>query len=533
VEACAGDFTTNFATPSSALPNWPSANVYDGNTASAWSSVSHPTSAATESIAFWWTQGMQATNYVKLMPRYSGNNALSFPVSFTVNYSNGSQWVQAAVYNNFPTPDQADWIILPLPTTVNCNGIQIVATTLGTDGSSYYFQLAEARAGYGSATGPLVVAEFSGNSYGDKLVNALSAVPAGGAIVDARDCTGSQSVSQPLAIGAAGKPTSLVLGPCTLLVSATVTVGLSSSIVGMPQGMQTGYPNTTMIEAAPGAALMVVVHITPGSALAALRDLTIDGNSTGGGTPSNPAVALVEVDNATRVDISNLTVQNSGGMAVLITGANPNDSDGAKISKLMTINNASSGLVVNNTNDIFVTQSEFEGHTTGNTTMLAGSAGINLNNASAFRITNSDISGNYYGIHMANGSSVNNVSGTQFAANQSHDILVEGWSRGNIFSGNMFLGGNRLAANSCSMQIRNSYGNTVVANQFMVGPADFAGVQFVADTGVNYDPRSVFASNTVTGNAFLGSKAPGGAISVSNPSLPGLVTAGNADATGL
>jgi hypothetical protein len=147
--ARAGDFTTNTATPSSALSGWPASNLYDGNVGTSWSSNSHSSSANTEWLAFWWSQGMQPTNYVKLLPRYSGSTALAFPVSFTINYSNGSQWVQVASYTSYPTPGRGDWIVLPLPGTFNANGIQIVATTLGADNyQNYYFQLAEARAGY-------------------------------------------------------------------------------------------------------------------------------------------------------------------------------------------------------------------------------------------------------------------------------------------------------------------------------------------------------------------------------------------------
>ncbi|MDR3607713.1 MAG: hypothetical protein P4M08_10070 [Oligoflexia bacterium] len=146
------DLTTNSAAASSAISGWPVTNLYDNNLGTDWSSSFHSTASSEEWFAFWWSQGMQPTNYVKLFPRYNGSVALSFPVNFTVYYSNGSAWVPAATYTNYPVPANGNWIILPLPATYNANGIQIVATTLGEDNQGgYYFQLAEAKAGYAPA----------------------------------------------------------------------------------------------------------------------------------------------------------------------------------------------------------------------------------------------------------------------------------------------------------------------------------------------------------------------------------------------
>lgn len=145
----AGDFTITSATGSTALTGWEATKVYDGNTGTCWSSATHASAAYTEWIAYWWS-GAQTTNYVKVLPRYSGNNALCFPTAFTVFYSNGSSWVQVASYTSYPTPHHAgDWIILPLPANYSANGIYISATTLSNDGvGNYAFQLAEAKAGY-------------------------------------------------------------------------------------------------------------------------------------------------------------------------------------------------------------------------------------------------------------------------------------------------------------------------------------------------------------------------------------------------
>jgi hypothetical protein len=142
-------YATTSATASSSISNWPTSNAFDGSPSTSWSSSLHTTPAASEWLAFWWSTGLAPTNYVKLRPRYSGNTALCFPVDFTLNYSDGSKWVQAATYSGFPAPSRGDWIVLPLPSTVTANGIQVVASKLGSDGSGNdALQVAEVAAGY-------------------------------------------------------------------------------------------------------------------------------------------------------------------------------------------------------------------------------------------------------------------------------------------------------------------------------------------------------------------------------------------------
>jgi hypothetical protein len=144
-------FIINNAAASSSLPGWAETNVYDGDPSTAWSSRNDPIIGATEWLAFWWSEGMQPTNYVKLLPRYNGNAALGFPIDFTVNYSNGSAWVPIAHYTGYPIPSRGDWIVLELPATVTANGIQVVATRLGVDtNDKAYLQIAEVGAGYDS-----------------------------------------------------------------------------------------------------------------------------------------------------------------------------------------------------------------------------------------------------------------------------------------------------------------------------------------------------------------------------------------------
>jgi len=130
---------------SSAL--WTASNAIDGDTTTDWSSNTHTSASSTEWIAYWFNS-FYNINYIEMFPRYAGGTALGFPVQFDIYYSNGSSWIHESSYSSFPTP-RTDWIILPLPTTVNANGIQIVATQLGLDNyNNAVFQLAEVGAGF-------------------------------------------------------------------------------------------------------------------------------------------------------------------------------------------------------------------------------------------------------------------------------------------------------------------------------------------------------------------------------------------------
>src|ERR1043166_94518 len=131
---------------SSAL--WPLSSAFDGVTGTIWSSNTHPGPASTEWIAFWFA-GFNNINYVRLKPRFDGSNqALGFPVTFTIYYSNGSQWISRRTVTAMQRPYRNADIILSFP-TANCNGIYIIASTLGDDKvGNYVFQLDEARAGY-------------------------------------------------------------------------------------------------------------------------------------------------------------------------------------------------------------------------------------------------------------------------------------------------------------------------------------------------------------------------------------------------
>ncbi|WP_080647802.1 discoidin domain-containing protein [Variovorax atrisoli] len=152
-------------TASSSSQLWPLASAYDNNTSTIWSSNTHASPVATEEIAFWWS-GTQSINYVKLMPRYVQTcAALGFPVDFKIYYSGGpNNWVEIGNYVDYPRPNRCDWIVIPLPATVQTEGIRIVATRLGgDDAGTPVFQLAEVKAGGDAGFNQL---SFGGNNAG-------------------------------------------------------------------------------------------------------------------------------------------------------------------------------------------------------------------------------------------------------------------------------------------------------------------------------------------------------------------------------
>lgn len=149
---------------------WSDSNAIDGDTTTIWSSNTHSSASSTEWIAYWFST-FYNINYIEMYPRYAGGPALGFPIQFDIYYSNGSSWVHESSYTSFPTP-QTDWIILPLPATVNANGIQIVATQLGVDNyNNYVFQLAEVGAGYNSGYGNFQFVENNGVSQQNEIRN--------------------------------------------------------------------------------------------------------------------------------------------------------------------------------------------------------------------------------------------------------------------------------------------------------------------------------------------------------------------------
>jgi hypothetical protein len=144
--AGAVEYTPSVYQSSSALPGWPTVAAVDGNAMTVWSTTTFATAGHPEWFAFW--HAFVDVNFVRITPRFFGR-ALGFPVTFSIYWSDGSAWQFARTVTNMPTPFRNDDIILALPATVRCNGIQISASVLGTDDvGNYVFQMAEVRDGY-------------------------------------------------------------------------------------------------------------------------------------------------------------------------------------------------------------------------------------------------------------------------------------------------------------------------------------------------------------------------------------------------
>ena len=142
---------------------WAAANAYDGDTTTSWSSSLY-SEAQHEEQVFYWLQNYdpQDVNYLRLAVRFDGTSALGFPVEFKISYDNGHGWIDVRAFTHFSRPT-TQWVILPLDTTVNTDGIRITATVLGDDKvGNYVFQLAEVQAGYNDTLAGL---EYSPNPY--------------------------------------------------------------------------------------------------------------------------------------------------------------------------------------------------------------------------------------------------------------------------------------------------------------------------------------------------------------------------------
>lgn len=150
IQVAANAIEWTSASVASSSSHWPAKNAVDGMPFSIWSSTPHGSADFSEYFAFWFpSYQFNKVNYVKLTPRFHNNKAIGFPRSFSIYYSNGTDWIKSHELKDFPVATRVDDLILPLPTTVSANGILIQATTLGNDGvGNYVFQLGEVRAGY-------------------------------------------------------------------------------------------------------------------------------------------------------------------------------------------------------------------------------------------------------------------------------------------------------------------------------------------------------------------------------------------------
>jgi alpha-tubulin suppressor-like RCC1 family protein len=126
----------------------PVASVFDKNLGSIWSSNGYSDPLHNEYFFLNYGSTLKQINFIKIFPRIYNGTSLGFPKDFGIYWFDGAQWQLSKSFVNFPTPKNSEYIILPLPQTVNASAIGILATKLGQDNlGGYYFQIAEASAG--------------------------------------------------------------------------------------------------------------------------------------------------------------------------------------------------------------------------------------------------------------------------------------------------------------------------------------------------------------------------------------------------
>jgi Right handed beta helix region len=309
--------------------------------------------------------------------------------------------------------------------------------------------------------------KFPGADAGQKIAHCLAALPAPGGICDARGLSGLQGASQGFTVGEPTKAVELMLGPVTLSVGGTVHIQRRSSIVGMPAAAGIGTDQSaSVIQAADNSALNAIVQVD--GALAVIQDLTVDGNKKG--APKGNTAVLV--NQANRVEMFRLTVQNAPGYGIELYSTPRNESCCAKLQKVMAIANGDAGLHLANTADVFISLSEFENN---------GTFGIEINNSPTARIEHSDIGGNgldgirVYGTASSPLQSHRQmIVGNQFGNNGRYDIAIAAFdeagqrqvSTGNLISSNEFIGSPTRPAGYEAIHIVDSGENTIVANTF-------------------------------------------------------------------
>jgi hypothetical protein len=227
-----------------------------------------------------------------------------------------------------------------------------------------------------------------------------------------------------------------------------------------------------------------------------------------------------------RTDLTRVTAQSSKGHGVEIVSVTPESdhSSSTKLTKVMAIDNALSGLHIVNTNDTYVNQSDFANN---------GQYGVFLDGASALRISNSDVGGNALaGLYAHRSSSGLPASfliaiGNQFGNNLGDDILIDGGttydaggSHSNLIGNNTFIGSaDRDNPNYSAIHLLNSFGNNVVGNIIIMesngeslkhgvfvetigGPGwgDLVTANVVNTSNVSADPIEPTSATMVTGN---------------------------------
>jgi hypothetical protein len=349
--------------------------------------------------------------------------------------------------------------------------------------------------------------QMAGVTAGQKIAMALanlnalataSGTPVTG-IIDARNLAGQQVIDVPLKVGIPNRTVvTLFLGRGIYSVENTITVGLSSSIVGLPIG-NIGAGNlwsnpVTILQAANNAALQAVVEVGNNSSSwygngASLHDLAIDGNSAGGGTVNSAEVAALLIHESSNTTLTDVTVRNSAGHGIFVRWLDAIGGAGGRghttLNRVVSTSNGLAGLKLLNTWNTDITQSQFENNLDG----------IVIDTSTVVFIKNADLGGN-----IQNGVSAYvtspcahcgwiSVTGTQFGNNCGTEILVSGISH-NLFAGNSLIPSASTCPSSTASvvaQFYNSGSNMIVANVVLNGGRGYNdGFLFSGSTSKNW-----------------------------------------------
>ena len=293
--------------------------------------------------------------------------------------------------------------------------------------------------------------------------------------------------------------------------SAPLVIGQQSSIVcGAPASE--GGSNCTL-QAANGIATDFITLGTQST----IRDMTIDGNESGGGMSGASNCLIKESNSSTPVSYGRITIDHTS-----ITGSSGNglcviSQTVPRIESSIVSFNSADGIYCESSADFFVSDTEIEQN---------GLNGLELNNCPAARINHSDFGMNgatasgcasstppagYYGqlyIHGTtnawNTAGYQIITANQFGNGCGTHIYIAGGSQNpttaNTISGNQFEGMRNsplLATPQPQVYIVNGYKNQIVGNFFSNGNGGVSyGIQFhAAATGVS-------APSVITGNAF-------------------------------
>jgi hypothetical protein len=346
------------------------------------------------------------------------------------------------------------------------------------------------------------VDSFQGSDCGAKINSALSLLGANpGNLYMTPRCG---SITSPVVLG---NNQHLAIAPGSYYLSATITVGMQSSIECPPTADTSGGGlGSCLFTESPGANLPSMFALTGTNA--ALVNVTLNGNYSVNQS-AGPNVIVTGI--RCRLDHVNTELARSYGVS--IGDGRLNVAAGTKISHLMAISNQSDGVHCSVTSDVYLgEESEIENNL-GN--------GIKLVNCGAFRTSGGvDVSGNMLDGISISGSSTAVVSAFNsvitnvvLSQNGENDIEIQGWdeahatyaSLGNIVSNNLFQGSTKHGSDRYdAIHIQDSGYNAINGNivQDPYGPSfEFrAGIDLISVNGELAD--------TVTGNNVIVIKTP-------------------------